>query len=282
MRHNMAKSRFAGPCFTDHQISKIYEMLSRRNRDWVWDRQIQHTVSLEINGYFGRFQLSNNGDTLLHIAAIAGDSEVTECLLQRGYNVDIKRINGLEILYAPLHLAVINGHRNVAEVLLNHNANINNLIVNTPLTAAIKARKLDMITFLLSKEADVNKEDDSGKTPLQKAMSLFRYEPDTLKNMVETLLTSPVAVLAKTNDDAECIIKVLEAKQFVLTQYPIAASPKKQEAITSIIKDTIAAAWLELNVMFNEIHLTYILRDFYWNEPHAPDPTPVTGDAMSD
>lgn len=111
-----------------------------------------------------------NVQSLIAQAAIAGDAEAVEELLQQspelvhGYSQDG---------WTPLHLAAYLGHRAVAEVLLRNGADVNarahNGLANTPILRAVMGQQGEMVALLLAHGADVNTPNIAGSTPLHKA-----------------------------------------------------------------------------------------------------------------
>ncbi len=138
------------------------------------------------------------GDTLLHIAARAGDQQVVNVLLQYGADVEATNSRGetpIEVAsyegYASvmrtllakhaklrdprmlLRRAAWSGHVEVAQLLLERGTEINVKAEtqrgeerSTPLHAAVAANRPDMVEFLLIHGADANASDSTGRTPL--------------------------------------------------------------------------------------------------------------------
>jgi len=65
---------------------------------------------------------TDQGYTLLHLAALRGDSYITQRLLSKGVQVDVKRLaRGT----TSLHLAAMLDHGHICRILLEHGAHIN-------------------------------------------------------------------------------------------------------------------------------------------------------------
>jgi ankyrin repeat protein len=62
--------------------------------------------------------VTSDDDTLLHIAAIRGDSETASLLLRAGMDPNVRG----DLSSTPLHYARTWGHDEVAEILLKHGA----------------------------------------------------------------------------------------------------------------------------------------------------------------
>lgn len=107
------------------------------------------------------------GETSLFYAAINGQLAAVELLLRQGAAVNAADTNG----YTPLSEAVSFGRLSVAEMLLNHGANIEARNFNgaTALEVAGMRGDAGMIELLLKFHADVNSQDNFGLTPLHQA-----------------------------------------------------------------------------------------------------------------
>jgi len=108
------------------------------------------------------------GETLLHESAFRGNREVTELLLQKGADVSSRDIDGL----TPLHWAAQNGHREVAESLLLNGAKIDEKdnAGKPPIYYAALGGHKRMVEYMLSKGMNINEEYDTGETLLHKVI----------------------------------------------------------------------------------------------------------------
>ncbi|WP_341817238.1 ankyrin repeat domain-containing protein [Wolbachia endosymbiont (group A) of Agelastica alni] len=136
---------------------------------------------------------TGNGWTSLHYAASAGELDAAKTLVEKGANIGAKNKDGKNPLdvantyrkskvvnflgpkqseYDRLLFAAVE-RGNVSEVtnLLNIGANIEarNAKNETPLCAASRIDKLDVLELLLSRNANVNVQDDDQRTPLHHA-----------------------------------------------------------------------------------------------------------------
>jgi ankyrin repeat protein len=102
-----------------------------------------------------------DGDTLLHWAALFGQSEITSLLLQHGAQVDAKDDAG----FCPLHCA---SSAEVARLLLGAGASplSTDAKGNTPLGLAAEYNRPDVARVLLDHGAPVDAANYAGATPL--------------------------------------------------------------------------------------------------------------------
>ena len=106
----------------------------------------------------------------VHAAAKGGDTDEVAALLSmdnrltRTFDADG---------WSPLHLAAYYGHASTVEILLHNNAPVDlrstNAMTNTPLHAALSARRTDVAQILLDAGADANARQHGGWTPLHSA-----------------------------------------------------------------------------------------------------------------
>ncbi|MHC9542601.1 MAG: ankyrin repeat domain-containing protein [Vulcanimicrobiota bacterium] len=108
-----------------------------------------------------------NGQTPLHLAAMAGNLEVVELLLQKGASIKILNKKG----EPPLQMAAHGHNQAVAELLIAKGADVNLKSSNgsTPLHQAAFVSDPYMVKFLLSKGAKINAQKKDGNTPLHMA-----------------------------------------------------------------------------------------------------------------
>lgn len=108
-----------------------------------------------------------NGLTLLHYAAVYGDAEACQKLINKGVYVNIKDNSNR----SPLHLSAEKGYKNIVELLCEYKANINTSDKDdwTPLLSSVWYKQWDVALFLIEKGAHVNVKDSIGHTPLHYA-----------------------------------------------------------------------------------------------------------------
>jgi len=136
------------------------------------------------------------GETLLHLAASEGHTDVAELLLAQKADVNAKDIgNG-----TPLHWAAGTGNKDVAELLLANKAKVNTKVTSchcdgwTPLHCAVSGGFIDVVELLLVHHAQVNAKSNQGLTPLHLAASHVHQD------MAELLLAHKAKVKAKSKD----------------------------------------------------------------------------------
>jgi ankyrin repeat protein len=125
--------------------------------------------------------------TPLHFAAIHGDLEIVQVLLEYAVDVNAPNMNR----NTPLDYASRSDHSNgptVVRLLIAHGADPNTQNVDgvTPLHRASEEGKIEMIRILIEHGANVGVKDDSGRTPLDVASGeqrkkiirlLLEYQP---------------------------------------------------------------------------------------------------------
>ncbi len=140
-----------------------------------------------------------NGQTPLHLAAMAGNIEVAELLLQKGASIKILNKKG----ESPLHMAAHGHNPALAGLLVAKGADVNlkSNSGSTPLHQAAFMSDPFMVKFLLSKGAEINAQNKNGNTTLH--MAVIGGDGETVK-----LLLSKGADKTLKNKDGKTAIDV--------------------------------------------------------------------------
>jgi len=124
-----------------------------------------------------------DGETLLHIAADSGYTDIVQYLVFQGADVNSKAESG----DTPLHNAVGigNGNIEIAKYLVSQGAKVNTqntFFFQTPLHRACYIKNIEIVKYLVSQGANVTIKDKSGETPLHIAAKSGHIE--TVKYLV--------------------------------------------------------------------------------------------------
>jgi len=124
---------------------------------------------------------SNDGWTLLHLAAFFGHKDLTNALLDRGAEIDARSTNPMK--NTPLHAAAAGGHVAVVDLLARRGADVNARQEGggwTALHAAAQNGNLEMVRTLLFHGADVNARADNQQSALDLALGKGHQEVSVL------------------------------------------------------------------------------------------------------
>ncbi|GBG60914.1 hypothetical protein CBR_g16035 [Chara braunii] len=141
---------------------------------------------------------SQRGQTALHAAAIAGDREMVEIILDAGVDVDIRDVH----FCTPLHDALSRGRKDVVGLLLERGADCNakdddgNTTLHIAAEMAVVQENLYWLGVMLQREdADVDCKNHSGQTVKDLLEGLPR---EWISEDLEQILMSRGIVLAPT------------------------------------------------------------------------------------
>ncbi len=126
-------------------------------------------------------EFSNDGFTLLHYACFFGHIECSSFLIELGAKVNVAAENPSKVY--PLHSAVAAQAVGIVKILLEFGADTNARQAGgyTALMSAAMHNNQELIDLLLSHNADIAVQDDSGKTAydhgLEKGFDLLAIKP---------------------------------------------------------------------------------------------------------
>ncbi|RPB28152.1 ankyrin repeat protein, partial [Terfezia boudieri ATCC MYA-4762] len=108
----------------------------------------------------------NWGAQALNVAAQNGYSEIVQCLLDKGVNVDAVDPNKSD--YTPLLWAASRGHTDAVKVLVDSGANFEkrDVFKMTALHKAVRGGHAKMVRLLLERDANVGATTPNGSTAL--------------------------------------------------------------------------------------------------------------------
>ncbi|RDD47195.1 Ankyrin repeat domain-containing protein 11 [Trichoplax sp. H2] len=108
---------------------------------------------------------NERGETMLHAAAIKGDTRQARELIEEGADVNARDNAG----WTPLHEACIRGHHELVKILLEAGADINaqGLDQDSPLHDAVSNDHQEVVKLLIKFNANINQSNAKGVTPLK-------------------------------------------------------------------------------------------------------------------
>ena len=114
--------------------------------------------------------VDEDGYTALMMAVARYDIEVVECLLENGANIDIQQQHSGR---TALIIAMEHNYTDIAQLLISKHADVNKQDDRgrTALMLAAAMNKLTIVRTLIEAGADVNKQDNQGNTALMDAAS---------------------------------------------------------------------------------------------------------------
>jgi len=139
-------------------------------------------------------------ETALLFAAMRGDVEAVNALLDNGADVNVKHEDG----WNGLMLAAVNGHSLVVQALLDKGAKVDakeNLMGQTALIWAVKGGHAAIVKILLKAGANVNDRDKFGGTALTRAASNGQAQ------ILNTLLEAGADINAREYDGDTAVIE---------------------------------------------------------------------------
>ena len=129
--------------------------------------------------------MNAEGLSPLHLAVIEGHIELTNLLINKGANIEMK---DLKWGSSPLLYACQNGRTKILKMLLEKGADINakcNKGGTFAIHFAAQSGKSDLIDFLLQRGFDINSENDDRLTPLHYIMQYWNYPKGRVTSLYE-------------------------------------------------------------------------------------------------
>jgi ankyrin repeat protein len=159
---------------------------------------------------------ASTGYTPLHIAAIEGNAQLAQFLINKGVEINATADAISWKRVTPLHVAINNKREAVALLLLARGADVNASedVADdafsrgvTPIYLASKTGNLKLVRRLIELKADVKAvREDNGETPLHSVMQTYKDDKDKgdgrVRGIVAALLAAGADIEAKTKDDA--------------------------------------------------------------------------------
>ncbi|MES2445049.1 MAG: ankyrin repeat domain-containing protein [Pseudomonadota bacterium] len=143
----------AAPAYAQH-FSESYQFLEAvRKGDGT---KVMQLVT-DSNGSIVNTKSRETGDAALHIVAKNGDPVFLRYLIQKGANPNVQDAAG----NSPMMVAVNSGFDEGVGILITYHANVNlpNNSGETPLIRAVQLRKRDLVVTLLAAGGDPDKAD---------------------------------------------------------------------------------------------------------------------------
>lgn len=165
--------------------------------------------------------IDTDSQTVLHIAAFRGYTDIVRLLLRKGANPNASDVQE----FTPLHFAAANGHMTIVTLLLLYHADSNpiNFRVYTPLHFAAKEGHTEIVKILLQYRADPHTQNIWRDIPLQHAAEEGHLE--TARTLIEHMrrptpwdeisLKAALNVMvqqARINPEWTALIEIFEAR----------------------------------------------------------------------
>lgn len=139
----------------------------------------------------------HDGKTALHMAAIYGNEELIEVVINVGGNVDELDDSGL----TPLIYAIQTGQIDPVRFLIRSGADINKRFQNERTALFYVYEKADVAQILIEAGADVNAIDRFGKSPLWYALERSKSESN-ISELIQLLKKFGAKAVSKNSDSA--------------------------------------------------------------------------------
>ena len=203
----------------------------------------------------------SGSDTALHLAVKAGRADLVGMLVENG--ADLAALGSFS--YPPLHLACSEGNLECVEALLRHlDVDVLDSGGRTPLQEAVQGGHPDVVSLLLDRGADVNVQDENGRTALSKVHSKLAEKPqeaDAIRDMLiqagakqrvggALVVDSPLVTAILSGDFARVRLAA-EERPDSLNDFHFARRSPLRVAVNTGFTDAVALL-LELGASFSE------------------------------
>ncbi len=179
-----------------------------------------------------------SGVTALHLVALQGKLDLLNFFLDEGLEITKDKDEN-----TPLHYAAASGTVEVARALFEEDAtqlNIQNKQKETPLYIAVMAEKVNIVRYLLSKNADRSLQNDQGKTPLLIALECGNQKIKKafleIKPNVESTITTKPGFFKKLWDRIE-LISLSFANFWTVLKNKITRRRLQQKTIKNVLTE---------------------------------------------
>lgn len=151
--------------FEKHGSYIYYELLTNTSLNSGKHKLFKYLVKLDPYKTKNLSDVTQFGNTLLHIASRKGEKEIIELLISEKVKINVVNSFGR----TPLHLYMnMKAKKEIVKLLISKGAKINatDMSGNTPLHFASVRTNKEIVELLISKGAEINATDMSGCTPL--------------------------------------------------------------------------------------------------------------------
>lgn len=145
----------------DERVDLDYSEIEKAIIHGDWDTFSAEIESADVT------QRRENGENLLHTAAVFGETKMAGELIEQGVDISASDGEGK----TPLHLALEEQNHDVATVLVENGVDlaVEDIYGNQPLWRAVFKGDVEMVALLVEHGADPTHENDNGKSPLDLA-----------------------------------------------------------------------------------------------------------------
>ena len=127
---------------------------------------------------------TNDGFTLLGLAAFFGHFDLAQELLEKGADPNIAANNQFKV--SPIHSACATSNLEMAALLIQNGADVNAKQMQdvTPIHSAAHNGQTELVQLLFDNKADINAKMENGQTPLSMAEEAkFKETVDLIRKL---------------------------------------------------------------------------------------------------